>query len=314
MRIARALILLTVFATSISQGEALRLGTNVWPGYEPLYLARELGSFEKKRIKLVEYLSASEVIRAFRNRQLEAAALTLDEVFLLLEREIPVQIVLVTDISNGGDAILARPGITDIAMLKSKKVAVEAGALGAYVISRALEKNDLTLADIQVVNLEVSEHETAFKTGAVDAVVTFEPVRSRLLAAGATEVFSSRDIPGEIVDVIAVHRDYLANDTNAVHELIEGWFAALRYLEENPDAAAKHISLRMRMPPADVLRSYEGLDLPGRDRNHALLGGTSPGLIEVARRLQDIMVRAKLLRQSVEIDDLMSSEFLAPAN
>ena len=39
----------------------LRVGTNVWPGYEPLYLARDLGYLDES-IRLVEY--SSEIGRA----------------------------------------------------------------------------------------------------------------------------------------------------------------------------------------------------------------------------------------------------------
>lgn len=62
----------------------LRIGTLVWPGYEPLYLARERGYLDPKSVRLVEYPSNSEVTRAFRNRAIEAAALTFDEVHPLL--------------------------------------------------------------------------------------------------------------------------------------------------------------------------------------------------------------------------------------
>ncbi len=39
----------------------LRIGTNVWIGSEPLYLARELGKLDPAVVQLVEYPSASEV-------------------------------------------------------------------------------------------------------------------------------------------------------------------------------------------------------------------------------------------------------------
>jgi len=72
----------------------LRIGTNVWPGYEPLYLARELGYLDPRSVHLVEYPSASEVIRAFRNHAIEAAALTFDEVLLLTQDGFKPRVVL----------------------------------------------------------------------------------------------------------------------------------------------------------------------------------------------------------------------------
>lgn len=57
----------------------LKVGTNLWPGYESLYLAQNLGFFDNKAIKLIEMPSATEVAHAFRNKTLDIAALTLDE-------------------------------------------------------------------------------------------------------------------------------------------------------------------------------------------------------------------------------------------
>ena len=54
-----------------AQETALRIGTNVWIGGEPLYLARELGRFDPAAVQLVEYPSASEVMRAFRNQAID---------------------------------------------------------------------------------------------------------------------------------------------------------------------------------------------------------------------------------------------------
>jgi len=42
------LILSVLFACSAEQESPLRVGTNIWPGYEPFYLARELGYYEQQ--------------------------------------------------------------------------------------------------------------------------------------------------------------------------------------------------------------------------------------------------------------------------
>lgn len=284
----------------------LRLGTNVWPGYEPLYLARELGYLGEGSVRLVEYLSASEVLRAFRNQSLEAAALTLDEVLVLLQNGIPVQIFLVTDVSHGGDVILARPEITRFEQLAGKRVGVEGGALGGYVLSRALDRHGLALDAIDIVHLEVHEHAAAYEAGRVDAVVTFEPVRTRLLAAGAKEVFSSREIPGEIVDVLVVHRRYASSHGDALEHLVQGWFQALVHLEQDPRDAARRMSERLRISPEAVLASYDGLGLPSREENLTLLEGPSASLLPVARRLEQLMLKMQLLSSPVDLNPLLA--------
>ena len=136
-----------VAACTPEPAPVLRVGTNVWPGYEPLYLARELGYFEAGPVSLEEYASATDVIRAFRNHAIEAAAVTLDEALLLVDSGQRPRVVLVMDVSNGADVILGQAGMQQLVDLKDRRIGVEHGALGAYVLSRALTLAGMTLDD-----------------------------------------------------------------------------------------------------------------------------------------------------------------------
>ncbi len=308
MKVYRLLLLLPLILLLQSCSETvtppLRLGTNVWPGYEPLYLAQQLGYLDNKEVRLVEYPSASEVIRAFRNHSLDAATLTLDEALLLQQDGIPVSVILVIDISHGGDVIMARSEIPDMNALKGKRIAVESGALGAYVISRALEIHGMQLADIHVVHLEVSAHETAYRNGEVDAAVTFEPVRTQLLNQGAREIFSSREMPGEIVDVLVVHNDLLLKQKSRLQQLITAWYKAVDELQQKPDSSALIISQRLKVTPAEVLLGYEGLKLPSLEENSKLLAPT--GLLHnTIKRLSATMQQHGLLRDSSSAQTLI---------
>ena len=53
----------------------------MWIGGEPLYPARDLGKLDPAHIQLVEYPSASEVMRAYRNQAIDGMVVSLDELF-----------------------------------------------------------------------------------------------------------------------------------------------------------------------------------------------------------------------------------------
>ena len=287
----------------------MRLGSNVWPGYEPLYLARDLGYIKRAHVNLVEYISASEVIRGFRNGSLDAAALTLDEALMLKETGIPIKIILVTDTSDGGDAIIGHQEIKKFSDLQGKKVGVESSALGAYLLLRALELNGMTLADIKPHNFHIDEHENAFRNKSVDAIVTFEPVRTALLRDGSVnEVFSSREIPGEIVDVIIVHEDYLDKYAYRIEQLVEGWFKGLNYLKLNPSKASRIIDGRQKVGPDSVLKLYNGLKFPTREENIDLLTGKNPNLEVSVRRLNSFLLENGLLKSSMAVNELFAED------
>src|SRR5512144_3430584 len=80
-RVVACAALLALVAACTPSERVLRIGTNVWIGSEPLYLARELGRLDSSAVQLVEYQSASEVLRAFRNGAIDGMVISLDELF-----------------------------------------------------------------------------------------------------------------------------------------------------------------------------------------------------------------------------------------
>src|SRR6476646_3236684 len=99
---------------------ALRIGTNVWIGSEPLYLARDLGRLDSDHVQLVEYPSASEVLRAFRNQAIDGMVISLDELIGLAADGLQPRIVLVVDVSNGADVVVGRAGMRSMHDLKGR--------------------------------------------------------------------------------------------------------------------------------------------------------------------------------------------------
>ena len=83
--IAIACFLGCILVSCITQLPPLRVGVVIWPGSEGLYLARDLGYYNNTPIQLIDYPSDSEMMRSYRNGDLDAATITLDEVWSLAE-------------------------------------------------------------------------------------------------------------------------------------------------------------------------------------------------------------------------------------
>jgi NitT/TauT family transport system substrate-binding protein len=290
---------------------ALRIGTNVWIGCEPLYLARELGRLDPTAVQLVEYPSASEVHRAYRNQAIDGMVISLDELLGLAADGLQPRIILVVDVSNGADVVVGRRGMRTMRDLKGKPVAVESSALGAFVLSRALALNGMQASDVNVVHLESNEQPSAFEKGQVDGAVTFDPYRAQFLRAGAKTLFDSTQIPGEIVDLLAVRATALQKQPKAVQALLTGWFGALDYMKSDPKDAARRMGIRQQTTGEEFLQALEGLRIPSREENLRMLGGATPELAVTGRRLMALMVDARLLRTGLEIEDVLAPAPLA---
>jgi len=311
LRALACLVLLLALLGCSKPETALRIGTNVWIGSEPLYLARELGRFDPAAVQLVEYPSASEVLRAYRNQAIDGMVISLDELFGLAVDGFQPRIILVVDVSHGADVVVGRPGMRTMRDLKGRSVAVESSALGAFVLSRALALNGMQASDVNVVHLESNEQSDAFAKGMVDGAVTFDPYRAQFLRAGATTLFDSTQIPGEIVDLLAVRATAFDKQPRAIHDLLAGWFDAIDYMKRNPKDAARRMGIRQQTSGEQFLEAQRGLHIPSRDENLAMLGGATPALAVTGRKLMTLMVDAKLLRSGVDIESVLAPAPLA---
>ncbi len=216
-------LLLLIVTGCFEAPPLLRIGTNQWPGYEPLYLARASGAYADAPIQLVELPSASDVMQQLRGGVLEGGALTLDETLTLITEGVDLVVVLIMDVSNGADALLAKPGIEQLAELRGHALGVELSAVGAVMLDAVMEAGKLKMEDLNIVSVPVDRHLQAFESGRIDALITFEPNRSILLEQGARLLFDSGRIPGRIVDVLAVRRDALRDRAEGLRQLLRGY-------------------------------------------------------------------------------------------
>jgi NitT/TauT family transport system substrate-binding protein len=303
---ACAALLLVLAGCAREPDTPLRIGTNIWIGSEPLYLARELGRFDPAMVQLVEYPSASEVLRAYRNQAIDGMVISLDELFPLAADGLDPRVIVVVDVSHGADVVVGRGDMKAMRDLTGRSVAVESGALGAFVLSRALAVNGMQASDVNVVHLESNEQPSAFQKGQVDGAVTFDPFRAQFLQAGGKVLFDSTQIPGEIVDLLAVRASVLEKRPKAVQALLTGWFAAIDYMTKDPKDAARRMGIRQQRSGEQFLEAQKGLHVPNREENLKMLGGSSPELATTGRRLMALMLDAKLLNKSVEVEKLFA--------
>lgn len=305
-----AAALLGLLAACSPPTPPLQVGSNHWAGYEGLYYARELGMLDPRQVRLLEFSSTQEALRAFRNGALDAVAVTLDEALLLAEQEQEPRIVMVMDVSSGGDVLLAKPGMASLADLKGRRIGLETTTLGAYMLARVLAKAGLAAGDVQVVHVSVDHHLEAYRSGEVDAVITFDPVRSQLLKAGARELFSSREIPGEIVDVLVVRRALLEPRKKAFCHLLDGYFAALTELHKAPGRAAATLAGPEGISPEELAAAWQLMQMPGKAEGLAMLQAGQGGLGAALGTLEAVMLANRLLARPIDERALLAPQLL----
>ncbi|WP_333874746.1 ABC transporter substrate-binding protein [Methylobacter sp.] len=291
--------------------QPVSIATLVWPGYEPMFLARDKGWLNAQQVHLVKMASATGSLQALTDGNVQGAALTLDEVLKARATGLPVSVVMIFDISTGADMLIARSGIKQLADLKGRRIGFEQGTVGELLLTEALRTAGLSKEDVKLVTIDIDKHRNAWNSNQVDAITTYEPVASQLLAQDGIKLFDSRQIPNTIVDVLAIRSDALGfRHANAIRHLIATHFYTLDYLNRNPQDAAYRMSTRLGLPAANVLTALKGLVLPDAANNYRWLYGSAPELLASARKLSSIMVRSGSLKQDDTLKSLICADFL----
>lgn len=284
-----------------SASVALRIASSPWPGYEPLYLAKEIGYLPPSRATIYELPSSDITLESFRNRSADIATLTLDEVMELLQGGVKLRILLALDTSNGADAVMASPAIKTLPDLKGKRIAILNIPLGVYMLSRTLDAAGLRRDDVQVFPAAESVHGLWYRQGKADAFITFDPFKSELQKMGAHVLFDSSRIPNEIFDLMVVHEDVYLQRRDEVCDIARQWFRAHEYMQAEPGRAASQIAKRLGVTADDYRGMVAGIRTPTRAENLQLLSGDAPGLLLSAKRLNEVMLQEGQLKRRVDL-------------
>jgi len=288
----------------------VRVAGIVWVGYEPLFLARELGYLNESRARLVELPSNTASLMALASGEVEAAMLTLDEFLIAREGSLDVRAILVFDDSAGADVIMGRPEIRDLRQLRGKRIGVEATAAGALMLYKMLETAGLGAKDVIKVPLTGSGQVALYKSKQVDAVVSFEPYATQLAKLGARRLLDSSQFPGLIVDVLVARADALASAPEQFLQITTGYFRALDYLRQAPALAAPLMAPRLGISADEVPLALRGVRMMDLMANRNWLTGATPQLSTTAHKVADIMQRSGLLYATPNLDNLADARFL----
>lgn len=226
--------------------EKMKIGTVVWAGYAPFYVADELDLYKAHGLKVeLQFFNDPALIpSAMVGSALDGGMLTYDQVVGGAAKGLSHKVVMPIDFSNGGDAIVADKSITSVADFKGKKVGFNPLSPSDFLLAYALKSHGLSDKDISPVNMTPEGIPGAMASGSLPVGVTYEPNVSQILGMPGDKfhvVYSSKDAPGLITDVLVFDEKVIAKKPAAIKAMIQGYLDGLAYMQSHPDEAAKII-------------------------------------------------------------------------
>jgi NitT/TauT family transport system substrate-binding protein len=250
-------------APTPNAGAALKIAYSDWPGWVAWEIAIQKGWFKEAGVDVdftwLDYVPSME---AFSAGKVDAVCMTNGDALVTGATGGKSVSIIVNDYSDGNDMIVAKPGINSVAQLKGKTIGVEVGFVDHLLLLHALKSANLKEADVKLKNIKTDETPQALKSGGVDAIGAWQPSSGQALKElpGSKAIFTSKDVPGLIYDMLAVSPKSLAERKADWIKVTKVWDRVAKFVndEKNLDEAAKIMSARVRLTPAEYKALMKG--------------------------------------------------------
>lgn len=211
--------------------ETVDINVGYMPNYGGLWslmTAKEKGFFEEEglNVTLTQFEDGPTIIAAMENGSVNFGYIGQGAHKLCVQGN--ATIIALSHISNG-DALIGGPGISTVEDLKGKTVAYSSGTSSEDILRNALAAHNMTMDDIQAMDMDAPSIVTAMMSGGVDACATWSPNSLTILEGmeGTTKLADNMTFSDTTVSLAS-------------------WIATPKYLEENRDVAVRFVRALMK--------------------------------------------------------------------
>lgn len=248
---------------------AFTVGWSIYAGWTPYHYMNRSGILRKWADKYsvtikVQRFDYAPSLDAFVGKNIDACTMTnMEALDMPAASGVPTTVVLIGDYSNGNDALLVRNGV-QMKDLAGKKMLLVQKTVSEYLFHRAMTIAGLReqIRRVRMINTSDADLAGAFiGDSSVSAAVTWKPLVSQIQKQpGVTSLFSSSQIPGEILDLTVVRTDVLTRPDGSgqrfAKALAGAWYEVLGQMSA-PGPTGDRVLAAIAEGSQDTLASYK---------------------------------------------------------
>lgn len=267
------------------------------------------------QVEVIWFPVLSDQLNAFNAGKIDIIGATTSDFISAVSNGVKAKVISITDVSLGADAIVAKPSIQSIQDLAGKQASVELGTVGHLLFLKALEKGNVPLAKVKLVNQTADTAIASLIAGKTDVVYSYEPFVSQAVASGKGKVlFSSKDVPGIVPDLMVVRQEVLERQADDVQKILKVWYETLEYRKTNLEEVLPIEAKQAGVSVSDyqtLLKGFKWLT-PLEAQTAFKPGSTTESLPYAAQETIKFMLAQKLItKEPPAITSLISPQFLA---
>lgn len=205
------------------------------------------------KINVVQLNDYIESINQYTAGQFDGCTMTnMDALTIPAAGGVDTTALILGSYSEGNDGVVMKGEHKTLNDLKGMKVYLPELSVSHYLLVRGLEKAGLQEKDVTVVNTSDADIVSAFNTPAVEAAVAWNPQLSVIKGTPNTsEVFSSKAVPGELIDMMVVNTQTLKDNPALGKALTGAWYEIMSQMKAQDERVLSEMA------------TASGTDLPG---------------------------------------------------
>ncbi|MEH1766043.1 MAG: ABC transporter substrate-binding protein [Nostoc sp.] len=293
----------------------LKIPSGYFVGEYPGIIAQEKGFFKAQGVDVElihkRYIQLEQA--NFNAGKYDGVMSSLGSFIILSATNPDIQGVMVVDESTGADMVVAQSPIKTVADLKGKKLGANLGGFSEVFVTEMLKTANLTSDDVNLVKLEASEIPKRLKNNAIQAGHTWEPHLSEAIKLGGHILFTSKQTPGLISDMIVFRGETIRDRPEDIRAFVRGWLQATTYWKANVQEGNAIISKALKIPKNTI--SLEGVNLTDLGDNQKFFQSSNPhSIYKTAKIYADFFIRSGNVTRIPELKSLFNSSFLNPSS
>src|SRR6202047_1549668 len=214
----------------------------IYVGWMPWPYAAESGIVKKwadkygVTIKVTQINDYVESVNQYTAGKFDGGTVTnMDALTIPAAGGVDTTAIIMGDYSNGNDGVVLKKGKT-LADIKGQKTNLVELSVSHYLLAPALSAVKLSEKDIKTVNTSDADIVGAAKSPDTTAIVTWNPQLLEVKAnPGATLVYDSSRIPGEIEDLLVINTETLKDNPNLAKALVGIWYETIALMKDQSD-------------------------------------------------------------------------------
>ncbi len=303
------------------QNKPIRIALSTWPGYAHAFIAREKGFFKQNGVDVELFFKREyfDALSLYRSGAVDGILEVFTDAIYHNSEGVPSKVVCVTDWSDSGDVIVARPDIGSALDLKEKPVGIEGiNTFSHMFVLSALTKAGLKEEDLRFEIVAAQEVPKALDERRIVAGHTWEPAKSEALGKGYKILAKAGDIPGIITGVLAMRSDVTEKRGKEIRGIVQALFQARDFVQYNRIEAVAIMAKAEGMTPEEMDRGLNGLTQPGREQNKLAMEkrhdedsrSDSLCLFTIGRTIYAFYGKRGRYFSETDLDEIVDPEFL----